>query len=91
MDVAIDQGGNFPEARSTTYEDPIYLDSFGNIRFAVPNIPSFCGRAASKALSEIILPYTEALAQNPEEAFAHFSELRKAVNIDQGKVKFSWI
>ena len=90
LDVAIDQGGNFPEAHSTTYHDPLYLDSVGNIRFAVPNIPSFCGRAASEALSEIVGPYTAALALSPEEAFRRFPELKQGINVEKGKGRILW-
>ncbi len=86
MDVSIDQGGNFPESHSTTYLDPVYRDSFGNLRFCVSNIPSLCGLAASKAISEISLPYTTALAKNPQQAFQSFPELKKAINVHSGKV-----
>lgn len=79
MDVAIDQGGNFPEARSTRYDDPIYLDSAGNVRFAVPNIPSLCGHGASQALERAILPYTLALSRNPQTAWGSDPGLRRAV------------
>lgn len=89
LDVAIDQGGNFPEARSTNYLDPLCLDSAGNLRFAVPNIPSFCGRAASEALSEVTCPYTEALALDPGEAFQSFPELARGVNVHNGQMKIS--
>ena len=87
LDVAIDQGGNFPEARSTTYRSPLYQDSWGNLRFAVPNIPSFCGRAASEAISEAAFPYTEALALNPEEAFRRFPELERGINVSNGQMR----
>ncbi len=86
FDIAIDQGGNFPEAHSTTYDDPLYFDSYGNVRFAVANIPSLCGQAASKELSEASLSYTRALALHPAQAFAKFPELAKAVNIQAGRV-----
>lgn len=81
MDVAIDQGGNFPEARPTTYDDPLYLDSWGNLRFAVANIPSLSGRAASEVLSQQSFHYTAALADNPEEAMNELPELARAVNV----------
>lgn len=87
LDVAIDQGGNFPEARSTTYHHPLYQDSWGNLRFAVPNIPSFCGRAASEAISEAAFPYTEALALDPAEAFRRFSELERGINVFNGQMR----
>ena len=68
VDVAIDQGGNFPQARSTTYDEPVYRDAYGNLRFAVANLPSLCGPRASQAISETVLPYTRVLAKNPDQA-----------------------
>lgn len=86
MDVSIDQGGNFPEAHATTYQNPIYQDSFGNIRFAVANIPSLCGRYASEALSEKSYHYTLALADDAEEAFRDLPELAQAVNVHNREI-----
>ena len=39
VDIALDQGGNFPDAYSRHYDDPAYVDEFGNVRFSVPNMP----------------------------------------------------
>lgn len=86
MDIAIDQGGNFPEARPTTYEKPLAIDSAGNLRFSVPNIPSLAGRAATEALEEAALPYTFALMHGLKTAFQEKPELREAVNISGGEV-----
>ena len=86
MDVAIDQGGNFPNPRSTTYEDPAYRDTYGNIRFAVANLPSLCGPKASQEIARETLPYTLALAQDPQRALDTYPELRKGLNIADGKV-----
>ncbi len=86
IDVAIDQGGNFPETHSTTYERPLYLDSYGNLRFAVPNIPSLAGRAASEALEKAILPYLIELGKRGESAIPKFEELQSALQVTQGRV-----
>lgn len=86
MDIAIDQGGNFPEARPTDYDKPLYADSYGNIRFAVSNIPSLCGRGASEAISRIAGPYSMALAKNFEEALKVYPELNLAINVRAGKI-----
>lgn len=85
MDISIDQGGNFPESRATTYARPIYKDSFGNLRFCVANIPSLCGRGATQALSREVLPWTEKILVS-RDAWTHSEELRNAVNIHDGKV-----
>ncbi|MBI3314296.1 MAG: hypothetical protein HYZ83_08690 [Candidatus Omnitrophica bacterium] len=86
IDISIDQGGNFPESRPSSYEDPLYLDSYGNLRFAVANIPSLCGRGASEALEKAAFPYTLALAKNGRDAFKKIPELKNAINVDRGKV-----
>lgn len=85
MDISIDQGGNFPEARTTSYTHPVYFDSFGNLRFCVANIPSLCGRAASQALSREVLPWTEKMVTSLD-AWNQFKELRNAVNLHDGKI-----
>ena len=86
LDIAIYQGGNFPESRSTTYENPLYLDSFGNLRFAVANIPSLCGRAASEAIEKVTLPYLVALAQDWKKALRDFDELGSGLQVFQGQL-----
>lgn len=87
IDIAIDQGGNFPEAKAKTYEDPVYLDSWGNVHFTVPNIPSLAGRQASEILSKESLQYTLALAKGLEEALRECPEFAQAVNVQDGKVR----
>lgn len=86
LDVAADQGGNFPGARSTAYDDPLYMDSFGNLRFGVSNIPSLCGRAASEAIEKVTLSYTVALAKDWKGALREFAELRSGLQVFAGKL-----
>lgn len=86
MDVAADQGGNFPESCPTTYDHPLYLDSCNNFRFGVTNIPSLCGRGASFALEEATLPYLLALAKEGRRALADTPELRSGVQVFMGKL-----
>ncbi len=86
MDISIDQGGNFPDSHPTSYNDPVYADSFGNIRFAVPNIPSLSGYGASLAISAKSIHYTLAMASSFCEALTRYPELQKAVNVRDGVV-----
>lgn len=87
MDISIDQGGNFPEAVPTSYEDPLYRDSLGNLRFCVPNIPSLAGRYASQTLTELILPYAASLAESGlEGSLKAFPEMESAVNTQEGRI-----
>lgn len=87
IDISIDQGGNIFESHSTSYDNPLYLDSFGNVRFAVSNMPSICPKQASKALEEATLKYSLALAGGLESAVEKFPELLAGINIQNGQIK----
>lgn len=86
IDIAIDQGGNFPGSRTTFYDDPVFFDQDGNMRFCVANMPSFCGRYASEALEKAALPFVEFLAWGVNAALERNQPLRDAVNIKNHKV-----
>ena len=86
LDVAIDQGGNVAESVPGDYEHPLYLDSFGNLRFSVTNMPSLCGRGASMALEAVSLDYTLALAGGLDLAIKRYPELQSGINVRQGEV-----
>ena len=86
IDVAVDQGGNFPESVPTTYDHPLYLDSCSNLRFGVPNIPSLCGKGASEAIERATLPYLVSLAKDWRQTLEEFSELRSGVQVVRGKL-----
>lgn len=90
IDVAVDQGGNFPYVNSSgkysptstgTILTPAQIDYFGNIFIRVPNIPSIVPRYASTELSAIIAEYVKDVANKSPR-----SELAKAVSIRDGKV-----
>jgi alanine dehydrogenase len=90
IDVAVDQGGNFPYVNPSgkysplstgTILNPAQTDYFGNIFIRVPNIPSIVPRYASMTLSEIIAEYVRDVANK-----APRPELARAVSIKDGKV-----
>jgi alanine dehydrogenase len=90
IDVAVDQGGNFPYVNSLgkyspsstgTILTPAQTDYFGNIFIRVPNIPSIVPRYASTALSVIIVDYVRDIANRFPRP-----ELAKAISIKGGKV-----
>lgn len=90
LDVAVDQGGNFYGSRSTHYDEPLYLDEFGNLRFGMSNLPSLFGRKASLALENATLPYILALgAGGLEGAIQRYPETKQAVEIQQGRLSES--
>lgn len=90
IDVAVDQGGNFPYIDASgkyapsitgTILTPAQTDYFGNIFIRVPNIPSIVPRYASTSLSAIIAEYVRDITSK-----APRFELAKAVSIKDGKV-----
>lgn len=90
IDVAVDQGGNFPYVNPSgeyspasigTILNPAQADYFGNIFIRVPNIPSIVPRYASTTLSAIIAEYVKDIANK-----APRPELARAVSIQDGKV-----
>ena len=84
LDIAIDQGGNVAESSPTDYETPLYVDSLGNLRFSVTNVPSLCGRGASRTLEKVSLDYTLALTGGLDQALRKYPELRSGINILKG-------
>ncbi|HJS69005.1 MAG TPA: NAD-binding protein [Nitrososphaera sp.] len=90
IDVAVDQGGNFPYVNTSgkyspsstgTILTPAQTDYFGNIFIRVPNIPSIVPRYASTSLSAIIAEYVkDAASKSPRP------EIARAISIKDGKV-----
>jgi len=75
FDVSADQGGNIAGSELTTWENPLRVDEYGNLRFGVCNIPSFCPKYASEALEEVTLDYLLALTQGLVVAIYKYPEL----------------
>jgi alanine dehydrogenase len=68
LDISIDQGGCSTTSRPTTIMEQVYVRQ-GVIHYCVPNIPALTPRTSTVALSNILLPYVDALATlGPEEA-----------------------
>ena len=62
VDVAVDQGGVVETAdRVTTHDEPVY-ETHGVLHYAVANIPGAVARTSTIALTNVTLPYIEALA-----------------------------
>ncbi|MBI4372380.1 MAG: alanine dehydrogenase [Candidatus Omnitrophica bacterium] len=89
LDIAIDQGGNVAESQPSDYVHPLCLDSFGNVRFSVTNVPALCGRGASEAIEKASLDYTLALAGGLELAVKRYPELKSGLNVMNGSVLIS--
>ena len=88
VDVAIDQGGCFETSRPTTHEEPTYY--VGEIlHYCVANIPGAVPYTSTLALTNATLPYALQLADKGwRKACADNEELRKGLNIVEGKVVY---
>ena len=75
MDLSIDQGGCCETSRPTDFSSPTYeVDDI--IHFCVPNLPSAASRASTRALSNAILPFVQAVA---EHGFDHVVASNRAL------------
>src|SRR5213079_2722903 len=62
-DVAIDQGGCAETSRPTTHSDPVYVVD-GVTHYCVANMPGAVPITSTKALTNVTLPYVEAIADH---------------------------
>jgi alanine dehydrogenase len=88
VDVAIDQGGCFETSRPTTHSDPIY-EVDGIVHYCVANMPGAVPATSTFALTNVTLPYVEAIADyGIREAVARDRALGRGVNIVDGKLTY---
>jgi alanine dehydrogenase len=89
VDVAIDQGGCFQTSRPTTHDDPVF-EVDGIVHYCVANMPGAVPVTSTKALTNVTLPYVEALAGlGVEAAVAADPALAKGVNVAGGSVTYA--
>ena len=87
-DVAIDQGGMAESSRPTTHTDPVYVVD-GVTHYCVANMPGAVPITSTKALTNVTLPYVEAIAGNGlAEAVARDPALARGVNVLDGKITY---
>jgi alanine dehydrogenase len=88
VDVAIDQGGCLETARATTHSDPVYtVDDV--IHYCVANMPGGVPVTSTKALTNVTLPYVEAIANNGlATAIDADPALARGVNVVGGKLTY---
>lgn len=89
VDVAIDQGGSVETVdHPTTHKEPTYV-KYGVIHYAVANIPGTVGKTATKALTNVTLPYVEQIAKHGiERALENDPSLGKGLNLYRGQVTY---
>src|SRR6266550_6891041 len=87
-DVAIDQGGCAETSRPTTHSDPVYVVE-GVTHYCVANMPGAVPITSTKALTNVTLPYAEAIADHGlREAVARDRALARGVNVLEGKITY---
>ena len=88
VDVAIDQGGCFETSHATTHDDPIF-DVDGIVHYCVANMPGAVPVTSTKALTNVTLPYVEAIADKGlSRAIAEDTALARGVNTMAGKLTY---
>jgi alanine dehydrogenase len=86
LDLSIDMGGCFETSRPTAFPHPTY-EAEGILHCCVPNLPSMAARSSTMALTNVLLPYLQAVAANGlERALQDHAELRRGVYLHRGGV-----
>jgi alanine dehydrogenase len=89
VDVAIDQGGCFETSRPTTHRDPVYT-VHDIVHYCVANMPGAVPITSTKALTNVTLPYVEAIADKGlERALGDDPALALGVNVAGGRVTYA--
>jgi len=87
-DVSIDQGGCFETAHPTTHSDPVYAVD-GVTHYCVSNMPGAVPITSTFALTNVTLPYVEAIAEHGvSDAIANDPALARGVNAMDGKLTY---
>jgi len=87
-DVAIDQGGSAETSRPTTHSEPVYTVD-GVTHYCVANMPGAVPITSTKALTNVTLPYVEAIAENGlAGAVARDPALARGVNVYRGSITY---
>ncbi len=63
VDVSIDQGGCFETSQPTTHSDPVY-EVDGIVHYCVANMPGAVPITSTISLTNVTLPYVEAIADH---------------------------
>src|SRR4051812_26705925 len=89
VDVAIDQGGCFETSKPTTHSDPVYVVD-DVIHYCVANMPGAVPITSTMALTNVTLPYVEAIAEHGLAAAVRADpSLAHGVNVLDGRVTYA--
>ncbi len=87
-DVSIDQGGCFETSHATTHSDPVYVVD-GVTHYCVSNMPGAVPITSTIALTNVTLPYVEAVADHGlREAVGRDRALARGVNVMEGTLTY---
>jgi alanine dehydrogenase len=87
-DVSIDQGGCFETSRPTTHSEPVYVVD-DVTHYCVSNMPGAVPVTSTFALTNVTLPYVEAIAEHGvREAISRDPALARGVNVFDGKLTY---
>jgi alanine dehydrogenase len=88
VDVAIDQGGCTETSRPTTHSEPTYVVD-GVVHYCVANMPGAVPITSTKALTNVTLPYVEAIADHGlAGAVGRDAALARGINVLRGTVVY---
>ena len=87
VDVAVDQGGCIETIRTTTHDDPTYLEE-GVVHYGVANMPGAVPNTSTRALSNQTLPFAQHLAERGLEALRENAVLRRGLNTHRGALTY---
>jgi alanine dehydrogenase len=86
VDVDVDNGGSVETSRTTTLEDPTYVEE-GVIHYCVKNVPAAVPVTATRALSNALLPYVRKVAGiGLPDALNSDAGLARGVAVADGRV-----
>jgi len=86
VDVAVDQGGCMETTKPTTHDDPVF--KVGEVtQYCVANMPGAVPRTSTLALTNVTLPYAQAIARfGASEAIQRDPHLCNGVNVYRGHI-----
>ena len=91
VDVAVDQGGCVETCKPTSHENPAFIVD-DVVHYCVANMPGAVPCTSTIALTNSTLPYALRLAEKGwQKACAENEELRKGLNVVQGKVVYQGV
>ncbi|MFJ8932238.1 alanine dehydrogenase [Streptomyces sp. NPDC102364] len=88
VDISVDQGGCFEDTRPTTHADPVY-PVHDTLFYCVANMPGAVPHTSTHALTNVTLPYVQAIADHGLRAAAAADPaLKRGINTLGGRLTY---